>query len=179
MIDSWLLLIYTVPAQPSRKRAAVWRDVKRAGAIYLRDGVCALPERPLHLAAFEAIVAKIQEFGGQATLVRAARLDGERAEALVAESAASRTREYDDILREAGRFQAHLGRERDHREFTFGELQELEADLDKLRRWAGQVRDRDFAGLEQASEVDMALAACEAELTSFAEETYEREERGL
>ena len=38
VIDSWLLLIYTVPSQPSRKRAAVWRDVKKAGAVYLRDG---------------------------------------------------------------------------------------------------------------------------------------------
>ncbi|MGH2561215.1 MAG: Chromate resistance protein ChrB, partial [Thermomicrobiales bacterium] len=43
---TWALLIYVLPSHPSRLRAAVWRDVKRAGAVYLRDGACALPERP-------------------------------------------------------------------------------------------------------------------------------------
>ena len=179
MIDSWLLLIYTVPAQPSRKRAAVWRDVKKAGAVYLRDGVCALPERPIHLAAFEDIAAKIVQLGGKATLVRSAQLDDARAEAIIAESAAARAAEYDDVLREASRFQAHLQREREHREFTFAEVQELEADLGKLQRWASQIKDRDFAGLAITAEVDEALDACEAELTSFAEEAYGREGQAL
>ena len=179
MIDSWLLLIYTVPARPSRKRAAVWRDVKKAGAVYLRDGVCALPERPQHLTAFEDIAAKIQALGGRATLVRSARLDGERTAAVFAESAAARGVEYDDILREAARFQVHLRREREHRDFTFGELQELESDVGKLQRWAAQVKDRDFVGLAKAGAVDEALAVCEADLKSFAEETVVQEERAL
>jgi chromosome segregation ATPase len=177
--DSWLLLIYTVPAQPSRKRAAVWREVKRAGAVYLRDGVCVLPERPAQTKAFEAIAAKVKELGGQATLVRSARLDGERAEAVLSEASAARSAEYDDILREVERFRAHLRREREHRDFTFGEVQELEADLGKLQRWAGQVKERDFVGLEKVDEVEEALTRCEAELTSFTEEAYEQEEREL
>jgi hypothetical protein len=177
VVERWLLLVYTVPAQPSRKRAAVWREVKKAGAVYLRDGVCILPERPAQLRAFEEIAAKVRGFDGQATLVRSARLDGERAEAVIVEAAAARAAEYVDILREVGRFQAHLRREREHREFTFAELQELEADMSKLQRWAAQVKERDFAGLEKGKEVDEALARCEAELTSFAEEAYEQEER--
>jgi hypothetical protein len=138
--DSWLLLIYTVPAQPSRKRATVWREVKKAGAIYLRDGVCVLPERPSQLKAFEEIEAKVKELDGQATLVRGARLDGERVERIVKEASAARKAEYDDILGETERFRAHVLREREHREFTFGELQELEADLNKLQRWSAQVK---------------------------------------
>src|SRR5438309_7457883 len=42
----WLLLIYTLPSQPSRKRAYVWRELKKVGAVYLRDGVAILPRRP-------------------------------------------------------------------------------------------------------------------------------------
>jgi hypothetical protein len=48
------LLIYSVPAEPSRKRAYVWREVKKLGAIYLRDGVCIQPEQPGTVAAAEA-----------------------------------------------------------------------------------------------------------------------------
>ena len=179
MIDSWLLLIYTVPAQPSRKRAAVWREVKKAGAVYLRDGVCALPELPAQLRTFEEIAAKVAELGGQATLVRSASLDEQRAEAVIAEAATARAAEYEDILGEVGRFHAHLRRERQHREFTFREVQEIEADLGKLQRWTTQVKERDFTGLERAKEVDEALAGCEAELASFAEEAFRQEERSL
>jgi chromosome segregation ATPase len=177
--DSWLLLIYTVPAQPSRKRATVWREVKKAGAVYLRDGVCVLPEQPARVAAFEAIEAKVKELGGQATLVRSARLERERAETIMAQATAARAAEYDDILREIGRFESHMRRERQHREFTFAECQELEADIGKLQRWAGQVKERDFAGLEKGQDVDDALAQCEAELTPLAEEAHEQAEREL
>lgn len=176
---SWLLLVYTVPAEPSRKRAGVWREIKKAGAVYLRDGVCALPERPWQLRVFEEITAKVKELGGQATLVRSARLDGERIEAIIAAASAARQAEYRDILKEAGRFQAHLRREREHREFSFAELQELEADHGKLQRWAAQVRERDFVGLEEAQRVEELLERCDAELSAFAEEAYRHEEREL
>jgi hypothetical protein len=33
----WLLLIYRVPSEPSRLRAAVWRRIKSLGAIYLQN----------------------------------------------------------------------------------------------------------------------------------------------
>ena len=177
MIDSWLLLIYTVPAQPSRKRAAVWREVKKAGAVYLRDGVCALPELPPQVSAFERIEAQVKELDGQATLVRSALLGGERAEAIIAEAAAAREAEYEDILREARRFQAHLQREHEHREFTFAEVLELEADLGKLQRWAGQVNERDYVGLAKSAEVAEALALGEVALAAFTEEAYKLEGR--
>src|SRR5262249_30714465 len=39
----WLLLIYRVPPEPTRLRAAVWRRIKSLGAIYLQNSVAALP----------------------------------------------------------------------------------------------------------------------------------------
>jgi len=81
--ESWVLLIYTVPVAPSRKRAAIWRALKQAGAVYLRDGVCALPQREDTAATLRAIAAKVEEFAGQATLVESARLAAARAEAII------------------------------------------------------------------------------------------------
>lgn len=179
MDRNWLLLIYTVPSEPSRKRATVWREIKKAGAVYLRDGVCVLPERPRQLHMFQEIAAKVKELGGQATLVRSGQLDGERIEAIVTAAANARQTEYDDIHKEAARFQAHIRREREHREFTFAELQELEADLAKLQRWLAQVKERDFANLDEAKRIDEVLSRCEADLSAFAEDAYEHEERDL
>src|SRR5919109_4599504 len=176
MTSSWLLLIYTVPAEPSRKRAAVWRDLKKVGAVYLRDGVGVLPDRDDTLRALEAIAARVQEFGGQVTLVRAAQLDPARAEAVIAQAHTARAAEYAEVAREAERLVAHIWREREHREFTFAELEELEADLSKLKRWSEQIHARDYFGVEEARQVDGLLARCEEELASFLEETFRQEE---
>src|ERR687898_1175619 len=40
----WFVLVYKLPAEPTRLRASVWRKLKAAGAVYLQNGVAALPE---------------------------------------------------------------------------------------------------------------------------------------
>lgn len=169
---TWLLLIYTVPSEPTRKRATVWRELKKTGAVYLRDGVCVLPTRPATTATFRAIAATITEFGGQATLVEKAELDPERAVAIRAQARSARDEEYREIIREGEGFLAHAEREREHREFTFAELEEIEEDLGKLRRWIDQVRARDWFKAADDTPVDELLARCDAAIASFLEEAY-------
>lgn len=173
---SWLLLIYTVPAEPSRKRAAVWRDIKKAGAVYLRDGVCILPEREDTLAVVQAIAARVQKFGGQATIAQAARLDAERVEAVIGQCCTARAAEYAEVAREAQQLLAHMHRETEHRDFRFAELQELEADLDKLRHWVSQIRARDYFAAAEAAPVETLLHRCEQALTGLLEEASQRDE---
>ncbi len=176
MPESWLLLIYTVPAAPSRKRAAVWRALKQAGAVYLRDGVCALPQRVETTATLRAIAAKIEEFAGEATLIEPASLPEARAEAIVARARRERAAEYAELAHEAEGFLDHVRRETAHRAFTFREVEELEGDLEKLRRWVGQVRARDHFGVAEADQVDELLARCDEALGTFLEEASRRDE---
>lgn len=175
MDRTWLLLIYTVPAEPSRKRAFIWREVKKVGAVYLRDGVCVLPEQPETASALRAIAAKVQEFEGEATLIDGARLDPARADQLVAQSRAARAEEYADIAREAERLLEHVARETEHRDFTFAELEELEADLAKLKRWTAQVRGRDYfeAGLDE--HLHILLDRCEHAVGAFLDASASQE----
>ena len=172
---TWLLLIYTVPAEPSRKRAFIWREIKKAGAIYLRDGVCALPERAESRAAFKLIAEKVEEFGGQATLARSVELDDSRKAWLLEAAKEARAAEYTDIRNEITAFLAHIRREQEHRDFSFTELEELDQDLTKLRRWSSQIASREFTASPAASEVSGLLAQCETELGAFLEETFRQE----
>jgi hypothetical protein len=169
---NWLILIYVVPSEPSRKRAAVWRDLKKAGAVYLRDGVAVLPQREDTLATFQAVAAKITVYGGQATLVEKARLDPEREAVIVAEALATRASEFQEIRRDVEGFLDHIARERAHRELTFAEVEELEADLTKLRRWTEQVRARDYFDSAAAAVVDELLERGEAELGTFLDDAF-------
>src|SRR5829696_5658631 len=108
MYETWLLLIYTVPAAPSRKRAAIWRALKQAGAVYLRDGVCALPQRDDTAATLRAVAAKVDEFEGEATLVESAGLPAARAAAIVERARQERAAEYAELAREAEGFLDHI-----------------------------------------------------------------------
>jgi len=175
---TWLLLIYTVPAQPSRKRAAVWREIKKLGAVYLRDGVCVLPEQPRTLHSLRGLAIRIEEMDGQACLVEAAQLDADRVESLTAEFRAARAEEYAEIRREAEQLLAHIARETEHREFTYTELEELEQDLTKLKRWADQVRERHYFGESCHSALQTLLEQCERALESFIDQASEEAEPG-
>lgn len=176
MPASWLLLIYTVPAAPSRKRATIWRALKQAGAVYLRDGVCTLPQRDDTAATLRAIAAKVEELAGEATLVESAGLPVARAEAIVGRARRERAAEYAELARAAGDFLEHIERETAHREFTFREVEELAEDLEKLRRWVGQVRARDHFGVAEAGSVDDLLVRCDEALGAFLEEASRRDE---
>jgi hypothetical protein len=172
---TWLLLVYTVPAEPSRKRAAIWREVKKGGAVYVRDGVCALPEGDGALATLQAIAAKVEDLGGQAILARTIQPDLRRDEALAAQIREARAAEYDEIAREVDGFLGHLRRETAHRDFGVSELGQLEADLGKLKRWAGQVHARDYFGMAESGRVDGLLARCAEALAALQETTHEAE----
>lgn len=168
-IARWVLLVYTVPTEPSRLRAAVWRDLKRAGALYLRDGVCALPDlphRPEARASMADVAARVDAVGGRATLVTGGHLPPERARALAAELRGARDEEYADLGREAERLLAVVRRERSHRELGGRGAASIEADVAKLRQWAAQLAARDYLDSPGKEAALAALARCEAEVPS-------------
>jgi hypothetical protein len=175
---TWLLLIYTVPAQPSRKRAMVWREIKKLGAVYLRDGVCVLPEQPGTMSNLRSLASRIEEMDGQACLVQGAQLEANRVETLKAEFRAGRAEEYAEISREAEQLLAHIARETEHRDFTYAEVEELEQDLSKLKRWTGQVRERDYFSESSYSAVQTLLDQCERSLETFVDQASEQAEVG-
>src|SRR5215217_2276607 len=102
--SEWTLLIYTVPSQPSRKRATIWRELKKVGALYLRDGVATLPHSTETVRTFRAIAARVEAFEGTAIVAEQATLDAERSALLWAQLAETRAGEYAEIAQEATSF---------------------------------------------------------------------------
>src|SRR5215211_3801210 len=64
----WVLLVYRLPREPSRHRVAVWRKLRDLGAIYLKDGVAALPEDAVTREQLEWLQLRVREARGEATL---------------------------------------------------------------------------------------------------------------
>jgi hypothetical protein len=157
-------------------RAFIWRELKKIGAISIRDGVWTLPESKVTEAAFRGIAAKVHEFDGEATLAEGARIHAERVEAIRVASRTARTAEYGELAHEAEQFLGHVQRESEHRNFNFAELEELEQDLGKLQHWREQIGARDYFGAEGSERVGELLARCEDTVALFLDEAFSQEE---
>ena len=173
---SWRVLIYRVPTEPASKRVAVWRDLKRLGALYLQQCVCIFPAIPTLTAEVDEVAAKIPALGGETFLLEVPRLHPEDEARIVEAFRAQRTNEYAEIIEECEtKFVKEIEFEHFRQNYTFEEAEEIEQDLDKIRRWFDRVRDRDWFEADRRDEVEAWLSRCQVLLSGFEEEVYRRQ----
>ncbi len=162
----WLLLIYRIPREPSRHRVAVWRKLKALGALYLQDGVAALPEDAVTREQLEWLQLRVREAGGEATLWEARPGTVAEGKELVGAFRSSREAAYDTIAEGAERIRrkAELGGDRG---VLLEELGKLERDFRAERR-----RDyfRSPRGKEVAAVLKAAREAARGDVGSAGEE---------
>ncbi len=105
---SWVLLVYKIPREPTASRAAVWRKLKRLGALLLHDAVWVLPATPWTREQFQWLAVEIGELEGEAYLWESRLLLNGQAEALVQQFQARVESAYQEILDEVEREDADL-----------------------------------------------------------------------
>jgi DNA-binding transcriptional regulator PaaX len=169
----WLLLIYRVPSEPTRLRAAVWRRLKSLGAIYLQNSAAALPASADAERALRKLRREILDMSGTAVLLSCAVLAGEPE--VVAAFLAARNDEYDEVVDKCQDFQEQIAKEYRAEHFTYAELEENEVDLVKLRNWLAKIIDRDVFKASGRAVAEQALAACEQVLDEYATRVYAEE----
>ena len=169
----WLLLIYRVPSEPTRLRAAVWRRLKSLGAIYLQNSAAALPASVSAERALRKLRSEILDMSGTAVLLSCAVLAGDQE--ITAAFQAARDDEYAEIVDKCEDFLAQVRKEYVASHFTYAELEENEVDLVKLRNWLAKVTDRDVFGAAGRAEAEQALAGCEQTLEEYAARVYAEE----
>jgi ChrB-like protein len=174
----WLVLVYRVPSEPTRLRAAVWRRLKGLGAIYLQNSVAALPASLAAERALRRLRSEILDMSGTAALLSCAVLAGEQE--VRAAFQAARDDEYEEIVDKCQDFLAEVKKEYTANHFTYAELEENEVDLVKLRNWLERVHQRDVFGAAGRQEAAKRLEECEQALEAYAARVYaeEAESRG-
>ncbi|WP_432845693.1 Chromate resistance protein ChrB [Amycolatopsis sp. CA-161197] len=169
----WLVLIYRVPSEPTRLRAAVWRRLKGLGAIYLQNSAAALPDTPENGRALRKLRHEILDMTGTAVLLSCDVLAGEQ-EVLAAFQAA-RDDEYEEIVDKCQDFHQQLDKEYTANHFTYAELEENEEDLTKLRNWFAKIAVRDVFGAPGRAAAEEALQTCVDALEKYASRVYDEE----
>jgi DNA-binding transcriptional regulator PaaX len=170
---NWLLLIYRVPQEPTRLRAAVWRRIKSLGAIYLQNSAAALPASVSNERALRKLRREIIDMSGTAVLMSCGVLAGEPE--VRAAFQAARDDEYEEIVDKCEDFLAQVQKEYVANHFTYAELEENEVDLVKLRNWLARVRERDVFGADGREQAEQSLGTCEKVLEEYAARVYAEE----
>lgn len=168
----WLLLVLKVPAAPSRHRVAVWRELRRIGAISLGQGVWAVPEVPVFGDGVARVIALVEEAGGQSMALRATGRSPEDVARFEALFTAARSADWAEFLADCGKFEAELSREIRCAKFTLAELEEEEQSLERLRRWHRDLTARDVFGAPEAAESTKRLKECTAACEDYAERVF-------
>jgi hypothetical protein len=65
---TWVMLSYHLPSEPSAHRVALWRKLKRLGALLLHDTIWVLPATPRTREQFQWLAVEARDRGGTALL---------------------------------------------------------------------------------------------------------------
>ena len=169
------MLIYQLPKGSSSARTSVWREARRLGALSLQHAVCLLPLSEKNRAAYDRLVRRIEEYGGEASLLETASPCDSWHERTVARFNAARDEEYEEVVDETERFREEIERERRKRKFTFAELEDEESNLERLHKYLAQVEARDTFGAEGRERAASEVERCAGVLEAFAQEIYEHQ----
>ena len=169
------MLIYQLPRGSSSARSAVWREARRLGALSLQNAVCLLPLSEENRAAYERLAGRIEEYGGEASILETHSPTDAWHERTVARFNAARDEEYEEVVDETERFREEIARERRKGKFTFAELEDEESNLERLNRYLAQVEARDAFGAEGRARAKAEVERCAGVLEAFAQEIYEHQ----
>lgn len=170
----WLLFTYWLPAEPSRKRVFIWRQLKKLGALSMEGAGWLLPKAEPIATKIEDILNSVEEMEGTANLYSVTDFSEIQEQRAIARFKQEREREYAEIIKECHKMLRHIERERQQQEFSFEEVQELEGDLGKINRWLSEAKERDFWDVTAREEVEKLISKAERDLATFTQETYER-----
>jgi hypothetical protein len=174
---NWDLFLYRLPTEPSRARVAVWRELRKLGALPLAQSVSAVPVSEPFVSALDGIEARVGLENGTSYRFRLNPTPEQQAQ-LEAEWNALRSHEYAEIVEECEtKFLKEIEFELFRGNVTASEAEEIEADLDKIKRWAARVEERDLFQAVGSDRVRAAIKASQAAFDDFLERAYQAEQR--
>ena len=147
----WLLLLVRLPATHTAQRVAIWRKLKKSGAIQIQTSTYILPDNPPQYEIFQWLTQHIRDAGGDATLVRAREIEGLANEKLIQLFNAARAREYAG-LREMLRCLAVSGKRRPR----------FDDKVERIRKQFREIRETDFFHSPKARDLEIVLRKLEA-----------------
>ncbi|MGW6356787.1 Chromate resistance protein ChrB [Streptomyces sp. NPDC055092] len=166
------MLVIKLAAEPSRHRVAVWRELRKVGALSLGQGIWAVPDVPAFADGVRRAIALTERAEGEAVTLEAVGREPADAARFEAMFTAARQEDWAEFLADCGKYETELAKEIRQAKFTLAELEEEEQSLERLRRWHRDLTARDVFGAPAAAEAGERLRQCAAACEDYAERVF-------
>jgi hypothetical protein len=150
--SSWLLLLFSLPTNRNTERVAVWRRLKKIGAMQIKTSTYLLPDASAQYEQFQWLAQQIRDYGGDSTLVRAQEIEGLNKEKVVAMFNEVRAKDYGQLRKALQGFIARRKRT---------DAEEAVSELERLTRQFREIRAVDFFDSPRGHDVAMLLRRAE------------------
>jgi len=154
---AWLLLLFSLPTNRNTERVAVWRRLKKMGAVQIKTSTYLLPDESAQYEQFQWLAQQIRDYGGDSTLVRAQEIEGLTKEKVIAMFNDARAKDYAELRKS---LQGFIGRRKKIDAEIAG------AELERLTRQFREIREVDFFDSARGHDVAMLLRRAEGRSTA-------------
>jgi hypothetical protein len=158
---TWLVLIVSLPREPSSLRVRAWRRLRALGALALKNGVWVLPASAESTEQFQWLAQEVGRDGGDATLLRVERVENLSEEDIVRRFRQAREADYRALGERYRRLLRALDRAR-----RASERARAHEEAARLARELSRLREIDYFEAPAGVEVLRAKEAVDARLAS-------------
>ncbi len=172
--QSWIVVLYDVPSEPSKLKVRVWREFKKLGALYPQSSLCILPNSIENNKKIDEI-SKIILTNGRFVKISADETNDKEHDKILDMYKEERDKQYDEIIEECQEFIDEINLNIKNNKFTREEVEEMEEVLDGLYRWFNKVLALDW--IETSSKIlqlQNYLNNCQISMEHFAELTFNK-----
>ncbi len=170
----FIVLTYRMPAKPTAGRVAVWRHLKKIGAVYVQDSVCVIPDTAALRRELATVAERIDAGGGRYHLLPLRKLPPDEEAKLVALFVEQSSQHYREIVENCEvNFVKEIEFERFRKNFTYEEAEEIRMEFEKIGTWFERVQKRDWFDAPNRDDAKKWLAKCETMLEQFEQKVFE------
>lgn len=168
------MLVYRMPAKPTAGRVAVWRNLKKIGAVYVQDSACVIPDTAALRRELSPILERLNAGGGRYHLLPLRTLPPDEERKIVDLFVQQTADHYREIIEDCEvNFVKEIEFEHFRQNYTYEEAEEIRMNFEKLTTWFDRVRERDWFGTPNEDEAVDWLRRCEKLLEGFEEKVFE------
>src|SRR5919106_174177 len=175
MARRWLLVTISTARATSTLRVYVWRRLRSLGGLYLQQSVCLLPENKSTKSAVDRLLARVATEGGEGRRLRISIADADQERQLIEAFQAERADEYSEVCSRTPAFLEEIEMERKRGRATYNEVEESEADLERLQKWLKRIEARDYFDSPGRAEAVAAISEWEDAFAEFEREALAAE----
>ncbi len=162
---SWVVFSYSLPSKArSSPRVALWRRLRRLGAVQARGRVYVLPEREDCVESFQWLAKEVEEAGGDALVMRVQQFEGVADQDLIRMFRQARSEDYRELRSKVERLAKGLKRSK----VTVADRRELVDQVARIRRRHAEISRTDYFDPSEGQRVLAQLDALERTLSSHA-----------